>query len=489
MRRKPVQSKVVALIGMIIVLGVFALAIFSPQVSKTDQFTGIATFLLFTAFISFALLSRRLGKSLGRKMRASSAKSRGAVVLTAETDLPGTKRRSLPSQPFAYQVFDMNSTPALSAGAEAVLKRAYKHYQGYVVNLAVGALFLWLSFSVLSATAAVLRIPLSVPTELLCGSALGLLAAFFAANPRRHPTSWTIIVWAALNLILLAVIIFVAIRSGVLALTSQSTAFVLLGLAAASLLAYGVLFAIVAFTLRRRVAANKPLQLLALWVFNSGTNLVSILSGLGLIWRFLGTIQFLRGGEFTVDMESLVKRGEADQVADSPEKLERELQAFQYFPTWSGTYPTNTLLCNDSVWKPAVHALLRNSDAVAMSLFGFSQSNQGCLYELGLLLDMFPISRVLFLIDDTTDLEFLLATLRQNWDQMAVDSPNHTAIAAPIRIYRLSTRFDRLGEAYTSGQPGEAAPLKALGAFSATQSGTTREVDCMIRLILEGVVC
>jgi len=389
----------------------------------------------------------------------------------------------------------MNSTPGLSPAADALLNRAYKHYRSYVANLVVGALFLWVSLSIVALVGGLLHSDLPISANLLCGSVIGLLVAFLVANPRRYPTSWTILIWAALNLLLLAPIVYVAIRSGVKAFIGQIEAgpVFLFVLAGGALIAYGVLFSILASTLRRQVAANKPLQLLALWVFNSANNLIATLSGIGLIWQFLGTIQYLRGGDFTVDMGSLASQKKDDLVADTPEKLERGLQAFRYTPNWSGYYARNTLLCGDAVWKPAVHTLLRKADVVAMSLFGFSESNQGCLYELGLLLDTFPINRVLFLIDETTDLDFLLATLRQNWDNMAVDSPNHAETAAPIRIYRLRTRFDRPLEGYIADPqgrqliPGQTPSRTALGALSATQSTTAREVDCMIKLILEGV--
>ncbi len=495
MNSKSARNKIIATIGIVAIAVVFGIGLFSSQVSESDRFTGIAAILVFGLAIGIALLNRRFGRSLGRAMRASGSKGENISASAAGMEASEAKSRSAPSQPFTYQVFDMNSTPALSPAAEALLKRAYRYYRGYVTNLCVGALFLWASFFVLSVAASLLHVQLSIASDILCGSMISLLVAFVIANPRRYPTSWTIIIWGALNLIFLAAIVFVAIRSILQVLIGQSQLIFLLGLASGIVAAYGTLFFVMGFTLRRQVSANKPLQLLALWVFNTGNNLVSILSGIGLLWRFLGTIQFLRGGEFTVDLESLMKKKEADLIADTPEKLESGLRSFQYVPGWSGSYVTNTLLCGDAVWKPAIHALLRKADAVAMSLFGFSKSNQGCLYELGLLLDTFPIHRVLFLVDETTDLDFLLDTLRQSWECMATDSPNHTATVATIQIYRLSTRFDRpLGEAFIRQEAGESVPggpasLKAWGALSSVQSGTAREVDCMLRLILEGVVC
>jgi hypothetical protein len=73
-----------------------------------------------------------------------------------------------------------------------------------------------------------------------------------------------------------------------------------------------------------------------------------------------------------------------------------------------------------------------------MNLCGFSKTNQGCLYELGLLVDRFPTRRILFLADDTTDMDFLLDTLKHQWDTMPATSPNYIDTPAPMRIYRLS---------------------------------------------------
>lgn len=123
-------------------------------------------------------------------------------------------------------------------------------------------------------------------------------------------------------------------------------------------------------------------------------------------------MQFLRGGSLTMDMGDLVRKEKADLVVDTPEELERSLRAFRYAPNWLGMYAENTLLCGDAVWKSAVHSLLGHADVVVMNLFGFSESNQGCLYELGVLFDTFPIKRMLFLIDDTTDPDFLRETLK-----------------------------------------------------------------------------
>jgi hypothetical protein len=151
------------------------------------------------------------------------------------------------------------------------------------------------------------------------------------------------------------------------------------------------------------------------------------------------------------------------------------------------------VLCGDAVWKPALHALLQESDVVVMSLIGFSPSNQGCLYELGLLVDRLPMQRVLFLIDSTTDLDFLIDTLRQSWETMVVDSPNQRGPASPIRIFRLSLQFSLPVlegiNSMTADRALEIDPnVKASDLLSNPQKWTAQEVDNMLRLILQGAV-
>jgi hypothetical protein len=118
-------------------------------------------------------------------------------------------------------------------------------------------------------------------------------------------------------------------------------------------------------------------------------------------------------------------------------QLDERLRAFRYTPAWDGIYPFHSILCGDGVWKLAIDSFMAHADLVAMNLCGFSRSNQGCVYELGLLTDRMPTDRVLYLIDDSTDLDFLLETLQQTWDTMPTASPNHIECPAPVTFYKI----------------------------------------------------
>jgi hypothetical protein len=400
------------------------------------------------------------------------------------------KPRGVPSQPFPYQVFDIRRKFASSPEADRLLKQGYKRYHRYVLNLVIGALFLWAAFLFLSFSQALFLRGSSVSLNALCGSILLLIAGFVLAAPHRYLTTFTFSVWFGLNLIFLAPIVYAAIRSFIQGLTGQpeTGALVVFFLAGGILAVYGLLIYILASTLRRQVAANRPLNLLFLWVFNSGTNARSSMIGVRSLWRFLGPMQFLRGGDLTVDMGDLVRKEKAELVVDTPEELERSLKAFSYAPNWSGMYTENALLCGDAVWKSAVHSFLGSAEVVVMNLCGFSETNQGCLYELGVLFDTYPIKRILFLVDDTTDLDFLLETLKQNWSNMSIESPNYTDPSAAVRIYQMGDLNKRFSKMSLPG-PREHPARSLLDIFTTAQSESAREVDSILRLILEDIVC
>ena len=81
--------------------------------------------------------------------------------------------------------------------------------------------------------------------------------------------------------------------------------------------------------------------------------------------------------------------------------------------------------------------LVAVSDAVLMDLRSFSASNQGCVYELGRLLDAIDLGRVGFVIDKTTDRRFLEATLEALWSSLAAESPNRSVAESAARFFEV----------------------------------------------------
>jgi hypothetical protein len=485
--KREIKKSFMGVIVILVTLGSLALMLFSPQVSIFAKVIFVAALLGVGWLLLWSKLDRHFKQSLGREMRATSKTGYAAVL--AEQGSVSAKPRGVPSRSFTYQVFDARRKFAASAEAEHLLSQGYKYYHHYVLNLVIGAVFLWVSLLILSFSNALL-LGESLSLNALCGSILLLLAGFVLAAPRRYLTSFTFSVWFGLNLVFLVPIVYMAIKGLVqgLAGPSEFGALVVFFLAGGIIAVYGILFFILASALRRQVSDSQPLNLLFLWVFNSGVHVKSTMIGVRSIWRFLGPMQFLRGGDLTVDMGDLVRKERADLVVDTPEELERSLKAFRNTPNWLGMYPQNALLCGDAVWKSAVHSFLGNADVVVMNLFGFSRSNQGCLYELGLLFDTFPIKRILFLADQTTDLDFLLETLNQHWKNLLIDSPNFMDDSATVRIYQIGDFLERLQSTELPG-PRQNPMSPFLRLVTTAQSESAREVDAILRLILEDIVC
>ena len=72
-----------------------------------------------------------------------------------------------------------------------------------------------------------------------------------------------------------------------------------------------------------------------------------------------------------------------------------------------------------------------------MDLRSFSRENQGCLYELGELLNSVELRRVVFIIDATTDRRFLESALADLWNSSAAESPNRKVNAPVVRLLDL----------------------------------------------------
>ncbi len=99
--------------------------------------------------------------------------------------------------------------------------------------------------------------------------------------------------------------------------------------------------------------------------------------------------------------------------------------------------------CFDDTWMSAVESMFTQHAIVMMDLRGFTPQRKGCIYELGVLRDKIHMDSVVFLVDDSTDLEFLKTTFVQLWKSVAKDSPNQskaiskTADQSAITIFQM----------------------------------------------------
>ena len=101
-----------------------------------------------------------------------------------------------------------------------------------------------------------------------------------------------------------------------------------------------------------------------------------------------------------------------------------------------GRFAVNVFYCFDPIWRKAVVALALRTATVLMDLRAFSGERKGCVSELRLLIDHFPLSQIVFLTDFTTNRHDLTRALPSAWRERRPNSPNPPgpAIASVLSV-------------------------------------------------------
>lgn len=89
-----------------------------------------------------------------------------------------------------------------------------------------------------------------------------------------------------------------------------------------------------------------------------------------------------------------------------------------------GRYRVHEFFCHDDTWRMTMQRLAAESHAIVMDLRSFSASNQDYLYELKVLLDTIALRRIVFIVDNTTNRDFLESSLLTLWSELSQQSPN-----------------------------------------------------------------
>lgn len=217
------------------------------------------------------------------------------------------------------------------------------------------------------------------------------------------------------------------------------------------------------------VIGRPPLKILHLWVFENYVRLSNYLQG---GWREFGHVHLLRqaGSVTAAQFAEAQKVGQLSGLfAEDRDEVHEAMASFDYQPSSKkfkrlkgfgpaststfdryGSYPVNSLLSHSDVWRYALRVLLEHVDVVTIDLSGYTPENIGTLYEIGELIDTFPIRRIIWLTDPWSDVDFLERQLREAWSGVAVGSPNRTEDNPRARLV-ITDRVDRTTKESSSG--------------------------------------
>lgn len=169
----------------------------------------------------------------------------------------------------------------------------------------------------------------------------------------------------------------------------------------------------------RSGADRKGPTLLLLRVFGFQRRTEALFNSIAEQWRFLGPVTMIAGTDLAMRtfspgdivgfmsgrLQSLFIGGEA--------RIHRLSAAIDGVRDPDDRFRTTKVFCRDDTWRAALIELLRHSDLVLMDLRGFTANNSGCVFEIHTLVARRLLPRTLLVVDDSTDVALLEATVRQ----------------------------------------------------------------------------
>ncbi|MFX0065858.1 MAG: hypothetical protein ACFFC7_27100, partial [Candidatus Hermodarchaeota archaeon] len=171
--------------------------------------------------------------------------------------------------------------------------------------------------------------------------------------------------------------------------------------------------------LRKRASSDlRSPMLLLLRVFALGRRSEQFFGTFSKLWRRSGSISLIAGPDLLTavvephEFLDFVSGRLSRQFVQDEADLKQRLTVLDRQPDPDGRYRVNEFFCHADTWRMTMRQLAKDSDAVLMDLRSFSHANHGCLYELAQLLDIVDLERVLFLVDETTDRQFLQEKLQ-----------------------------------------------------------------------------
>ena len=180
-----------------------------------------------------------------------------------------------------------------------------------------------------------------------------------------------------------------------------------------------------------RVARRRtPVRLLLLRVFGRRRRSERLYDLLSARWRYAGPIHMIGAPDLassTIDpdkfLDFLAGRLRQRFILE-PVDLQARIATLDERCDFDARWRVGELYCGNDTWRDAVRALMARSDVAAMDLRGFGPENQGCVFELHSLLDLVPAQRIALLVDRTTKIDFLQATVQSCLDRMSAISPD-----------------------------------------------------------------
>ena len=190
-------------------------------------------------------------------------------------------------------------------------------------------------------------------------------------------------------------------------------------------------------------------RLLLLRNFAHGSRSRRLYDAVGRHWRTAGSIQRIAGPDLaTTTVEpheflDFVTGKLARRFIDSGQTLDLRIEQMDLDADSDGLFRVTEFFCHDDTWVVTLARLADESDAVLMDLRGFSQTNAGAVSKINELFNFVALQRVVFVIDESTDQQFMRDTMQSAWRQIKERSPNRRLSSGHISLLQVSSLSGR----------------------------------------------
>lgn len=185
---------------------------------------------------------------------------------------------------------------------------------------------------------------------------------------------------------------------------------------------------------------HQPVRLLLLRTFGARERSSRLLQDLTRQWRWIGSVELITAPDLareTLEPDEFLDfiRGRLrNRFVQDNAGLDHRMQQLDLRPDRDGRYRVNELMCADTTWQLALERLAEDTDVILIDLRGFTPEHPGVDHEIQRVVALQPLSRVVAIVDDSTD----EATLRVSLDRAAAaappSSPLHTDPDPALRV-------------------------------------------------------
>lgn len=223
------------------------------------------------------------------------------------------------------------------------------------------------------------------------------------------------------------------------------------------------------FYKKRSGSPEKAPQLLILRVFSLGEKSESLYNMLARAWRYAGNLLFITGPDLVTatvephDFLDYLSGRLGSRFIDGKDTLQRSLDKMDHVPDPDGRFRIQDFFCYDDTWKMVLSRLVDECEVILMDLRSFSSKNAGCKFEIEELINHISTEQVIFVIDKSTDENFMQQTMTTAWETMHPASPNR-ASSGKLNIFE-----------YTGKRSGEFQNL--LHAISVAANSTKQSLE------------